>query len=67
MSKFVLKSKTILGVLLSILPQLAVTFGFTFTENDAVMLSESTDSLIQIMGAALAIYGRFKVEGKVHV
>ena len=67
MSKFVLKSKTILGALVAILPELGILFGFTFTEDGVAFVSQSLDSLIQIAGGAFAIYGRFKAEGEIHV
>ena len=63
MDKFFLKSKTIIGVIMSVLPALAVAFGFTFSADDAAMVNSTVDALIQAGGALLAVYGRFKAGG----
>lgn len=67
MNKFVLKSKTIIGALIALLPAISVLTGITFTEDDTVMINQMADAIIQVIGGAFAIYGRFKAEGKVYV
>ena len=66
-SKFILKSKTIIGALVAAAPALAVMFGWTFTEDDSALVSNAADAMIQVLGAAYAIYGRIVAEGKINV
>lgn len=66
-SKFILKSKTIIGALVAAAPALAVIFGVTFTEDDSALVSNAADALIQVIGAAYAIYGRIVAEESVRV
>lgn len=66
-SKFILKSKTIIGSLVAAVPALAVVFGWTFTEDDSALVSNAADAMIQVLGAAYAIYGRIVAEGKINV
>lgn len=63
MDKFFLKSKTILGVILSVLPTLLPALGINFGADDAQMINATLDSLVQAAGALLAVYGRFKAGG----
>lgn len=65
--KFILKSKTIIGALIAMAPAIAVLFGVTFTEDDSALVSNAGDALIQVLGAAYAIYGRIVAEGNVRV
>jgi uncharacterized membrane protein len=67
MNKFFLKSKTIIGALVTMAPTIATLFGFTFTENDSVMISQVADGIIQILGAALVVYGRLNAKEKLYV
>jgi len=63
-NKFILKSKTIQGALIVLLPSLAVLFGFTFTEDDSALVTTTTDAMIQLLGGLYAIYGRLVTEGE---
>ena len=67
MNKFFLKSKTILGALVTLAPTIATLFGFTFSEDETVMISQAADGIIQIIGAALVVYGRLNVKDKLYV
>lgn len=67
MNKYVLKSKTVVGILVIIAPTLATLFGFTLTADNSAMISNSADSIIQLLGAALGIYGRVKAKGGIYV
>ena len=67
MNKFVLKSKTILGILIMVAPVLAKEFGFTLTADGTAMITQSADSIIQLLGAVLGVYGRIKAKGGVYV
>lgn len=62
-NKFFLKSKTIIGVILSALPALLPALGITFSADDAQLVSSGVDALIQAVGAVLAVYGRFAAGG----
>jgi len=65
--KWFLKSKTVLGVILSVLPTLLPLFGVSFSVEDGQLLTASSDSLIQFAGAMLALYGRFKASDVVTI
>lgn len=67
MDKFILKSKTIIGALIAMLPQLGILFGFTFTEDDAAFITQQFDAILTAAGGIYAIYGRIKAEGKIRV
>ena len=67
MNKYVLKSKTIIGALIALLPAISVLTGITFTEDDTVMINQTADAVIQVIGGAFAIYGRVVAQGKVYV
>lgn len=62
-NKFFLKSKTIIGVLLSIAPTLLPALGLSFSVEDGQMISAGVDAIIQAVGAVLAVYGRFAAGG----
>ena len=63
MDKFFLKSKTIIGVIMSVLPALLPALGLSFSVDDAAMVNSTVDALIQAGGAILAVYGRFMAGG----
>lgn len=67
MNKFILKSKTILGAIVTLAPTIATLCGYTLTEDDSAMISQTADSVIQLLGFTLVVYGRIKAEGKVYV
>jgi len=62
MSKFFLKSKTVLGVLISIAPTVLPLVGIDFNPDDATMFTSTADLVIQAVGAVLALYGRVKAK-----
>ena len=63
MDKFFLKSKTIIGIIVSILPALLPQFGLSFSAEDGALINTTVDQLIQAAGAVLAMYGRFAAGG----
>jgi hypothetical protein len=67
MNKFILKSKTVIGALIALLPAISVLTGVTFTEDDTVMINQTADAIIQVIGGVFAIYGRVVSKGKVYV
>ena len=67
MNKYFLKSKTILGVILSVLPALLPALGISFSAEDNLLISNAVDAIIQSAGALLAVYGRFVVKDKIKV
>lgn len=58
--KWFLKSKTIIGLLITVLPTVAELFGLTLTPGDVNFISAEMDKVIMGMGAALVVIGRFK-------
>ena len=64
MNKFILKSKTVIGALVAAAPSIAVLFGITLTEDDSAMITTTADAVIQLMGAAFAVYGRIVTKGE---
>lgn len=58
--KWFLKSKTIIGLLITILPTMAELLGLTLTQGDVNFISAEVDKIIMGMGAALVVVGRFK-------
>ncbi len=67
MNKFILKSKTVIGALIALLPAISVLTGITFTEDDTAMITATSDAMIQTVGGLFAIYGRFVAEGDIRV
>lgn len=67
MNKFFLKSKTIIGILISALPTLLPALGFSFSVDDAQMVSTTVDAVVQAGGLLLALYGRFVSDTKITI
>lgn len=66
MNKFFLKSKTVWGVilmLLPVLPAIGAAVGFTVGTEDTALITEAGDALLQSIGAVLTLYGRHKAGG----
>jgi|TARA_B110000908_G_scaffold88114_1_gene105056 hypothetical protein len=63
MNKFFLKSKTLWGVIVTLLPVLLPILGVTFAEGSESLITETGDAFVQLLGAALAVYGRFDAGG----
>lgn len=61
--KYFLKSKTIIGVIMSVLPALLPALGITFGADDISLINSAVDAVIQSAGALLAVYGRFAAGG----
>jgi len=58
--KWFLKSKTIIGLLITVLPTMAELFGLTLTPGDINFISAEMDKVIVGAGAILVVVGRFK-------
>ncbi|KKN14834.1 hypothetical protein LCGC14_0992140 [marine sediment metagenome] len=58
-NKWFVKSKTIIGIFLSILPTILPAFGVSFGADDVQLVNGFVDALIQLAGVSLAVYGRF--------
>lgn len=65
--KFLLKSKTIIGILLTAFVALAPQFGINFTADDSALISQSVDAIIQAVTLTFAAYGRIAAKDKVTV
>ncbi len=59
-SKWFLKSKTIIGLFITILPTVAELLGLTLTQGDVNFISAEVDKIIMGVGAILVMIGRFK-------
>lgn len=59
-SKWFLKSKTIIGLLITLLPTVAELLGVTLAQGDVNFISAEIDKMIMGAGAILVIIGRFK-------
>ena len=66
-NKWFVKSKTILGIFLSVLPTILPIFGVSFGEDDAKLINGFVDASIQLAGVALAIYGRWVAKESVSI
>jgi hypothetical protein len=53
MNKFILKSKTIWGIIIAVAP-------VVFPAVSAIELNNLATAAVSLVGAALAVYGRFK-------
>ena len=60
--KFILKSKTIWGLLIASAPQLALLLGYDFTPADASELNTRVESLVTSSGLLLAFFGRIRAK-----
>lgn len=57
--KYFLKSKTLLGILIPVLIQIAPMVGITLTDSDTQLINQSVDQLLQLASLAFAVWGRF--------
>jgi len=62
--KHILRSKTIWGVLITLAPVLGPLVGVSADE--AVLVTQTVDNLIQVFGAALAVFGRVVSKDKLY-
>ena len=58
-----MKSKTILGIFIAMLVQLAPQLGFSFGAEDGVLISTAFDSIITAASGVFAVYGRVVAKG----
>jgi len=58
--KWFLKSKTVIGLFITILPTVAELLGLTLTQGDVNFISAEVDKIIMGAGAILVMIGRFK-------
>ena len=63
--KWILKSKTILGILGTTLALWAPQLGLDFTADNATVFTESWNEIVASIFAIFAVYGRVVAEGKV--
>ena len=65
--KFFLKSKTIIGAVLTFLVVLLPNMGINFTADDSALVSNLADQIIVAATTGLTVYGRFTANTKVKV
>lgn len=58
--KWFVRSKTLIGLLLTMLPVLLPMIGISFDAADQALVGDFADKVIQLTGAALIVYARFK-------
>ena len=56
--KFIAKSKTVQGLIVTALPMLATLIGFSWTGEDNASVNETINALITFVGLAWGLYGR---------
>lgn len=64
MEKNILKSKTILGILITAFVSLAPELGWSFSEADGEFIMDGVDQAIEAVGLVLATWGRLTAEAK---
>ncbi|MAU40962.1 MAG: hypothetical protein CMF31_05000 [Kordiimonas sp.] len=65
--KWFLKSKTVIGAIMAILPTLLPVFGVSFSTEEVGLVNGAVDATITAGGALLAVYGRFTAKESVTV
>ena len=63
MEKFILKSRTYWGLLLLVAPTLAPALGINYAALQLQELGAVATSVIEVVGAGLVIWGRWKAGG----
>ena len=63
--KWALKSKTILGIVLAFVVQMAPIVGINFGTDDAALITQAWDLTLTAAASILAIYGRFVADSDV--
>lgn len=63
MDTFLLKSKTVIMVLIGTAPQILPQFGWSFTVDDAAFFTSQIDAVWAGLFAVLAIWGRKVAKG----
>ena len=58
-NKWFVKSKTLIGIVISVLPTILPALGISFGADDLQLVNGFVDASIQLIGASLAIYGRW--------
>jgi uncharacterized membrane protein len=64
-NKFILKSKTILGAILTFAIAILPQFGISFTGDDAALFARGIDQLAILATTAFTVYGRVAANTKV--
>lgn len=57
--KFILLSRTILGIIVAALPILLPQLGISFSEEDGKFITDAADSIVTSAGLVVAAIGRF--------
>lgn len=63
-SKLVLRSKTVLGLILATVVMWAGQFGFDFSQADSNFIMSNVNELVATGGLLYAFYGRMKADTK---
>lgn len=62
--KFIAKSKTVWGTIISLLPTLLPLFGVNFGVDETQLISNIYDALVTATGGLIALWGRFTADTK---
>lgn len=58
-SKWFVKSKTVIGIVIAALPTMLPLIGVAFSADDTHLVNQFVDGAFQLFGLGFAIYGRF--------
>lgn len=60
MEKFILKSRTVQGLIVAAVPLVMELFGLSWTDDDTHAIETTVDVAIQFVGLLYALYGRLR-------
>lgn len=63
MLKGLMTSKTVFGILIAAVIQLAPELGFSFSAEDGVLFESTFDSILTAISSLFAVYGRIVAKG----
>jgi hypothetical protein len=66
-SKSVFKSLTLQGAVVSLLPLIFSLLGFGLGADGAGLITDFIDPMVQMVGAAMVIYGRIRANQELHL
>ena len=67
MTKNIVKSRTIWGVIIAALPTILPIFGVDLTKSDYELIATMGNQFITLTGSALAIYGRYIAKQRLRI
>lgn len=65
--KWIIKSKTVQGLVVMSIPMLATLIGFEWTGEDNAAVNQTIDAMLTFVGMAWGLYGRLTAKAGVKV